>query len=391
MALDIRTLLVVLVVCNLAMACALWLAFGGQFRDGLAKWVWGSLVQSAAWSLFAARGYVPEVVSVFSAHTLLVLGLCLHGAALIEFQQKPTPLSLLIGPPALTFIAIAALPDDPLGRVMVSSVVYGSLAALIVTLLARDRQSGTRRTRWLMIGVYSLVSLALFSRVPAWLIDPAQSLSISQPTTLQNVSLLIAVALVLLVSFGFLLMHKERSDEAIRRLATTDPLTGVFNRRTFLDLAERELARCRRASEPLRLLMIDLDHFKRVNDTHGHVAGDEVLAGFAKRVSGCLRKGDLVVRYGGEEFCVLLPGADDTTAAALAERIRATVYATPIATRAGPVHITVSIGICGDQASRIASLDALLVCADEALYEAKKAGRNRAVTGALRNVEARAA
>ena len=170
------------------------------------------------------------------------------------------------------------------------------------------------------------------------------------------------------------------AEQKIHSLAYYDSLTGLPNRLMFRDQLERAIARCLREAQQLAVMFLDLDKFKRVNDTLGHLVGDDVLREFARKVGDCLRREDLLVRYGGEEFCVLLPGADAGTALTLADRIRSTIDNTHMNTRAGPVHITTSVGICGDDAKVIDSLDSLLSCADGALYLAKAAGRNQVIS-----------
>jgi diguanylate cyclase (GGDEF)-like protein len=125
--------------------------------------------------------------------------------------------------------------------------------------------------------------------------------------------------------------------------------------------------------------MLDLDHFKRINDTYGHLAGDDVLKAFAELVRNCLRKEDLLARYGGEEFVVLLPGAAPAAAAILAERIREEVAARPFDANGRLVRVTVSQGVASEGGDTLPSLEAMLGRADEALYSAKNQGRNRVV------------
>ncbi len=164
--------------------------------------------------------------------------------------------------------------------------------------------------------------------------------------------------------------------EEVQRLAITDGLTGLYNRRHFLELAGREFERSRRYDRPLSAILLDIDHFKRVNDTHGHAVGDEVLQALAARFRENVRDIDLLTRYGGEEFAVLLPESDLAAARQAAERLRQSVAETPIETAAGPLSVTISLGValvapdCQDPAT-------LLRLADEALYKAKNAGRNR--------------
>lgn len=162
----------------------------------------------------------------------------------------------------------------------------------------------------------------------------------------------------------------------LAQLANTDVLTGVSSRRAFLAGLEAELARARRHNESLSLLMLDIDHFKRVNDSHGHPIGDAVLKQFAATCAGMLRAHDLFGRLGGEEFAVALPHTDAEGARTVAEKIRSAVAHAPIATVAGDIAITVSIGVAQADA-RKGDVDHLIAQADKALYEAKHGGRNQ--------------
>jgi diguanylate cyclase (GGDEF)-like protein len=157
-----------------------------------------------------------------------------------------------------------------------------------------------------------------------------------------------------------------------QELAGTDSLTGIYNRRRFLEEAERELARTHRSGESVSLLMIDVDHFKVVNDRHGHIVGDAALEAVANDLRGALREGDLLGRCGGDEFVALLPGCDAEQAVTVADRVQARRVREWEPDGTEPIQLGLSIGVATAQ---LATLDSLLVRADEALYEAKEAGR----------------
>lgn len=164
--------------------------------------------------------------------------------------------------------------------------------------------------------------------------------------------------------------------EAMRDQATHDALTGVWNRAAIQDILHREASRSEREEDPLSVIMVDLDHFKRINDTAGHQTGDDVLREVTKRMQSVLRPYDDLGRYGGEEFVVIAPGCDQASALSLAERLRVKVSSSPVSTLRGPVPVTLSLGVASY--SKNLKAESLLMRADEALYAAKRAGRNRA-------------
>jgi len=173
-------------------------------------------------------------------------------------------------------------------------------------------------------------------------------------------------------------ISNARLYETMVRLAITDELTCLYNRRYFFDIGEREFLRAVRYQRSLSLVMFDLDHFKRVNDSFGHPVGDQVLAVIADRCRQNIRQTDILARYGGEEFVVLMPETDLEEAETIARRLLACVADTTVETTAGPVPLTISLGI-GQIEAGLESLESLVGCADEALYAAKQAGRNRIV------------
>jgi diguanylate cyclase (GGDEF)-like protein len=173
----------------------------------------------------------------------------------------------------------------------------------------------------------------------------------------------------------------EVSQEALAELATTDSLTKLKNRRLLYTQAEQNLNACRRYGKDMSLLLLDIDHFKKVNDTFGHHAGDEVLIRVASLLAQMVREVDTVARFGGEEFAVLLPETNRLGAAVLGERIRAAVEREMIVVAGQNIPVTVSIGITTLAAEDVESIDQLLGIADRRLYLAKSGGRNRICVG----------
>lgn len=170
--------------------------------------------------------------------------------------------------------------------------------------------------------------------------------------------------------------ENKKTEEELLRLAATDPLTGAFNRREFTAIADREALRSSRYHHSLSILMLDLDHFKRLNDTYGHAAGDKALQRFTTLCCNALRNVDIFGRWGGEEFVALLPETDVEGAAIISERLRKIVADNVLVYNDHKISFSVSIGIAQYKDGEV-SIDAPLGRADSAVYDAKKAGRNR--------------
>ena len=207
----------------------------------------------------------------------------------------------------------------------------------------------------------------------------------------ESASVIIYLATALGLGFTVFWMASMQLRLELEQLASTDPLTGLYNRRSFLFYSERELLRSARTREPLSLVLLDLDYFKQINDSHGHDGGDAALCAVASKLKGAVRDNDILGRWGGEEFIVLLPGADAEQALLVAERLRSCVEAISLthqpkgrAANSGCIALAMSAGVTTGY-SPIESLDALLRSCDEALYSAKAGGRNRVVQRELRH------
>lgn len=187
--------------------------------------------------------------------------------------------------------------------------------------------------------------------------------------------MMLAVALITAELFYRLRERSVRLETELERLAATDALTGLANRRDFEDRLQDEMARSKRHGEPLSVVLGDLDHFKRVNDTYGHGTGDQLLRQIGHILQKDLREEDLAVRWGGEEFLLMLPATDLEHAVETAERIRSTIAARPIRCDTADISITISFGAAQYAAGEL--ITQLIRRADEAMYRAKSEGRNR--------------
>jgi len=171
----------------------------------------------------------------------------------------------------------------------------------------------------------------------------------------------------------------EKAKAQLNYYATIDPLTNTFNRRYFLELSMRKIKRTQTSNGHASFLLFDIDLFKKINDEHGHMIGDQVLQGMAQICLKNLRTDDILGRFGGEEFVILLPETKLEDARNIAERLRLLIAETPIETEIGPINTTISIGVAIKEKTTTISIDQLLSRADRAMYRAKQAGRNRVI------------
>ncbi|MCL2225137.1 MAG: sensor domain-containing diguanylate cyclase [Defluviitaleaceae bacterium] len=181
-------------------------------------------------------------------------------------------------------------------------------------------------------------------------------------------------ALVLFIAQNNYRLKQTKAE--LDRLAKTDPLTGIYNRRSFIELAQKDSARARRNNETAYIAIVDADHFKKVNDTHGHLVGDKVLVELATRMQNALRPHDILARYGGEEFIIYLPNLSRDMAEGVAERIRAIIQDTPFDAIDCTLPVTVSMGVAPYSSD---SIEKAIKQADDALYNAKEGGRNQVI------------
>ena len=252
------------------------------------------------------------------------------------------------------------------------SIIMAWFAAGAALLLLRERKASLLQR---IIGVND----ALFAlAIAAWLILEKGQLSMTI-TPVGGVTYLLSYMMMIVNGFGFLLLCKQKDDLQMQRLATIDGLTDTLNRRAFFERADSARLLALRLRKPIALMMLDLDHFKRLNDGFGHACGDEALRVFADTARGVLRDHDLMGRLGGEEFALALPGTSLEGALHAAERLRIAVAEAPLLSCAGSYRMTVSIGLVMIDSGE--ELTAALARADHALYVAKTGGRNRVEVG----------
>ena len=378
MILDTKTAYFFLFFSNWLMTLSMLFTVGRRFRPGEAMWTGSLFVQGLGLLVIAARGAVALEVSIVAGNTLVAASLSMAYLAVSRLFARPAPLAAALLPVIAEVACVSIYLDDSNVRILFNGLINCGQEALILQVLLRRGPIGVGgRPLLIMAGGYMAAMLVFAWRAFYASSMPAYAGTSFPPNVVDTWTAVVGFAGIIATGFGMILMHREFVGAEIERLATLDSLTGIFNRRMLMDLADRAVATARRSGRPLALLMLDLDEFKRVNDRYGHQAGDQVLIGFVKCVLPQTRPQDVFGRYGGEEFCVVLPDTDAAGVEAVAGRIRLAVEQNEVAFGNDRIRITASIGIAVAEESAELSLDQLLSAADSALYQAKGEGRNR--------------
>lgn len=378
MLLDMRTLWVVIVIVY-ALLGGLQLVLWRLQRSETAMLFWGlSLLCCGLGALLVIlRGVAADWLSIGAGNTLTSLGYLMSTVGLLRFSRRPVAWAWVCAPPlliGLLFVFVPFFAQQAAPRVVLMAALLVLVAGINLGICWRAQEQEPLRLRQLAIvafavtGLFSILraTVTVFYTPPADFMDPSKT---------QPLLMLIGLALLLFWNLSLMLMPGERLQNKLRRAAQDDALTNLLNRGGFNSLARRQLERCRLAKRPASVLLMDLDHFKRVNDSHGHDTGDRLLCAFAETVREQSRASDLIARYGGEEFCALLPDADQQQAIEIAERIRQHFSLVTVPVEGGTLGTTVSIGVTEIAATE--TVDAALQRADQSLYAAKREGRNR--------------
>jgi len=380
MAAHVPTMLAMIIASSLMMAASMAVVGWGRRRDGLGRWAAALLVNAIGHLLIMLRGLIPDVLSIVVGNLMLssvFVGLI---AAVYQFQGRPVRWPLLLAPPALVLVFVSVFIDNFPARVSFVGLAIGLQAVWALLAALSQRNVTVGRGQWLLVAGLALEALVLGGRAVVALSTHSDATNILQSSALQTLTFLATFSVVLVSSVGFVFMSRDRADENNRVLAALDPLTGVANRRSLIAALDRDVARAQRMREPMALMMVDIDHFKDVNDQYGHPAGDRVLCSVVNVLRQRVRAQDLVGRYGGEEFMVLLPDTGLVGAEQLARELCKAVEESrcPADGVPGPgIAVTVSIGVFGGRLESGDSWDMLIAAADRALYQAKNNGRNR--------------
>jgi len=337
-------------------------------------------------ALTAALGAIVAVVSrefgwtvpLLCGGAIILLAICLAGMGVRRFYDRPVSwrsTALITGTTFAALLGFTFVHDSTLMRVVVYSIGQSVPLVLMIRLLLPSKDGrddpGAR-----LAGVVAVLIQVMFAvRVIGQLAGVDFVFSHSGPAL--PVTVLLLMFLSMSINFGFLLMAVDRLRSEVADLALLDDLTGVGNRRHLLQRLTEQCARSERNGEPFALLVIDLDGFKLINDTHGHAAGDACLQHFTLMAQTRLRPGDMLARSGGDEFCVVLPDSTQREGAMIARRILDVCRADAEACVGDEIPISLSIGVAQWTRETGPHPDRLMAAADHALYAAKREGKNR--------------
>jgi diguanylate cyclase (GGDEF)-like protein len=378
MALDSKTLLVAMLLIVFLTACSNLLIWTQDRKQTALFWI------GAASALFCAgmigRVLLPFVPAIVFGNAATLI--CYGGlwTACRSLRQRPVrPVWSIL--PALAWCGLCCIPAFRANldwRIGMIGVLISAPIALMAREIWRVRPGPGLLRYWMLTLLGLQLAFTLAQSIPALLRpDVASAPYLSMPGIVET--MFDSIAFALLLSFGLFALSKELSDARHREALRHDVVTGVGNRRHFEECLQRHFRRARKLGQPLALIMIDADEFKKYNDLYGHPAGDRCLQAMAKIILGACRPGDVVARYGGEEFAVLLPETNCRGAIFVAQRMLAEVRALRLEHAHRPQGIaTISLGVAAMVPhSEAMTHEALVEAADRMLYQAKQEGRDR--------------
>ncbi len=383
MNLDSRTMMVMMSALVLLFSGLLTLAglHAGNTR-GVQHWAVGGLCIGVGLgsSYFQHSLSGSAWVLVFGA-TLAAIGMGLQFNGIQAFKtgfcNRYIPWSLA-GLVFLQSIWFVILHPDVHARVIANSLVFALCNAACARALFIPIEQPLRTAYWFTGASFGVVAATLLLRAVIVFLAPPNTYGLYSPAPINPVSFFIGSMAQMCLAFGFVLMLNYRLSVDLQKLALSDALTGALNRRSLEQEATRLSARCTRTGDALAIMMIDVDHFKSINDRYGHPVGDEVLRHLAAVAKKTIRSDDYFARYGGEEFCILLPSTIEEDAWILADRLRQNYAALVMEFGGEALRSTISIGV-SDSIHAGLDFTSLVAAADQAMYRAKLEGRNRVV------------
>ncbi len=330
----------------------------------------GSFIFGIGILLTSFRGLIPDLLTIVLANYLVVIGITIMYVAVCKFlSERFNVLVIAIAVvPILTLIPyFTYVRNDFKARVVLVGVCTAVLVVAIVVLLFRLKQVNFRFSAYVLAYISTIYAIVLLLRNIGFLIFPTNGLF--SPTIFAILHSIALFSASFLWSIGFMMMVSHRLQADLNELATLDSLTHIANRRAMIALLEAEYSRLARSHIEFSVLLVDVDHFKKVNDQFGHEAGDRILYDVAQLLKSTLRKQDEISRWGGEEFLILLPGTSLQDAAMIGERLRMLVEQAQFNVAGSEMSLTISVGVGNSTSSK--DVDRIYKSSDVALYKAK--------------------
>ena len=371
---DLHTLFLGQTCLLAATAAMLWVSRSDADRgNGMRMWRWAITSQALAYLLLATPAVGPAAtITGLVANLAGAVGVALFFVAIRQFAGLGFGRRRLAAMVAAVTIVGAVTGEHVAWAAIFNGFAYAGYEWLNAITLWRAARPETARVQRVVALFYVCMGVVLPVRAVVLLLVGQSRLSLDHGNAWQAPIYVFGFVYLVITNLGFVLMCKTRAEADTRLQARTDDLTGLANRRALDEEVGRALAAAQRTQRPFAIVMVDVDRFKFINDTHGHAVGDATLAAFSTRLAGALRAPDRAYRYGGEEFCLLLSDTDLAGAHALAERVREQVM---LPFEGAMRALTASFGVTAWQPED--AFDSLFHRADRALYAAKSGGRNR--------------
>ena len=348
---------------------------------GPGYWAVGNLVIGLGMVLVLIQLDAPKVIFLPSM-ALIGAGLSLYINGIQAFiGRKPDhriPI-IVFGLLALIDAYFMLIRHDILLAIVLSALIFSVIYFYSARLTFSRDEGVVGNLFWIVSSLYLLMALLMLGRAVYASQASVEIFESFATWPINAYTFMLGAVSQFFISSLFVLMLSYKLNQSLESIATIDGLTSILNRRGLEDAALKMQDMCKRINLSMTVILIDIDHFKKVNDKYGHLTGDDVLRHIAKVVAGILRSSDVFGRYGGEEFCAFLPNTTENDAIGLAERIRAGVEASPLKLDRGPIKTTISIGVA-DSVRAGYDFKGLIAAADGALYSAKNGGRNQVVS-----------
>jgi len=369
--LDFNTAIIIYFSTNSCVAIMLALAFSDGQAKGARLWIAAMAIQLASAPLYLLRGAIPDFFSILLANVLFVLSWDCYLGSLDVFFGIRRKAWVYLAPLVLAALIFSLYIDEPRPRIILGNGLFAAQALALVAVVVSQWGRFRSRVMGIFAMGYVLAAAACLMRAAAALLSPDPTPVPFGPGLAQSASLLLSGPSLVACTIGFVLLHRERTEAAIRRLAEIDHLTGLTNRRGFEKGFAAALAEAAVHNSWTSLALIDLDRFKSINDTLGHAAGDVVLVELGRILTRATRHEDLLARIGGDEFCVVMPRTAPEHAAILGERLRAAVAGHDWPAFGLTQPLTATIGLSSHLGSRQDGASDFLRLADMALLAAK--------------------